>query len=226
MGIFSKKPDIQKMTRESDLNGLIKAMQHDDFSVRYEAIKSLGELFAGFIKFAPDFQPNTYESEKGGYRLALKAILNALNDEEEQIRSMACFHLVFTWGVYERANELASNDLNTQDRKKIADIYKENEEVYKRDMPMENLEALDRGFSRIQFARKGGEQEKGKFAIWLRDRSVAEDREVLSFLIARLGRENSWDEERTKVIIEMALSGLYDIVPDEQGEGCTAVFRP
>jgi len=150
MGVFFEKPDIDRMAKKLDLNGLIKASKHKDPRVRCASVGALGEWFARCILVATNFQLDTYESEKGGDRLALRAILNALDDEYEQTRRMACFNLVFTWGTYERANELASNDLNEQDRKKIAGLYKQYQEVYKRGMSTEDCEALDRGFSRIQ----------------------------------------------------------------------------
>ena len=150
MGIFSKKPNIKKMWNNLDLKGLIKASKHSDPKVRFSAIGALGEWFARSIKVATMFRLNTYESEKGGDRLALRAILDALKDEDEKVRRMACFNVVFTMGVYERADELASGDLNEEDRKSISKIFKEFKEEFKKGMAQEECEALDRGFSRIQ----------------------------------------------------------------------------
>lgn len=160
MGIFSRKPDIEKMREKFDLKGLIKASKHGDPKVRFSAIEALGEWF-GSIKVATMFRLNAYGSEKGGDRLALRAILDALKDEDEEVRKIACFNVVFTMGVYERADELASGDLNEEDRKSISKIFKEFKEEFKRGMAREDCEVLDRGFSRIRGADYSSKTDRG-----------------------------------------------------------------
>ena len=45
MGIFSRKPNIKKMKKNEDVDGLLKAPGHSDLIVRKEATGALEELF-------------------------------------------------------------------------------------------------------------------------------------------------------------------------------------
>lgn len=42
MGIFSRKPNIKRLKRKRDIEGLIEALEHRDYPVRQEAAKALG----------------------------------------------------------------------------------------------------------------------------------------------------------------------------------------
>jgi HEAT repeat protein len=44
MGIFSKKPNIKRLQKKCDIEGLIKALEHSDYSVRQKAAKALGRM--------------------------------------------------------------------------------------------------------------------------------------------------------------------------------------
>lgn len=44
MGIFDRKPNIEKMKAKKDVKGLLKALQYKEASVRAEAAKSLAEI--------------------------------------------------------------------------------------------------------------------------------------------------------------------------------------
>jgi HEAT repeat protein len=44
VGIFSRKPNIEKLKTEKNVEGLVKALEHKDPLVRSEAIYALGEL--------------------------------------------------------------------------------------------------------------------------------------------------------------------------------------
>ena len=65
MGIFDRKPNIEKMKAKKDVKGLLKALQYKEASVRAEAAKSLAEI---------------------GDERAVEPLVRALKDEDAYVR--------------------------------------------------------------------------------------------------------------------------------------------
>ncbi len=71
MSIFgSDKPNVDKMKKNRDLNGLIKALKHKNHNVRAEAVTALGEL---------------------KHPMAITEILRAMGDDKAKVRVAAAY---------------------------------------------------------------------------------------------------------------------------------------
>ena len=68
MGLFDRKPDVEKLKENKDVEGLIKALKNRDWGVRGEAVAALGKI---------------------GDSRAVEPLIRALKDEEWLVRDRA-----------------------------------------------------------------------------------------------------------------------------------------
>lgn len=83
MGILRKffKPDIEKMERKGDVEGLIKALKHEDSDVRREAEEALGRI-GGPIAVEPLFDMFKDKEETDGVRRGALRSLKKMGSSE------------------------------------------------------------------------------------------------------------------------------------------------
>ena len=98
MGIFSRKPDIEKLSKKADAEGLIKALSHNDGEVRNRAAIALGELkdekaVPSLIKTFLNIYTANESAAKALLQIknkeGIEAVIKALGSEEAFLREIA-----------------------------------------------------------------------------------------------------------------------------------------
>lgn len=99
MGLFSKKPDIELMKKESDINGLIKAAAKsrkdtETLTKAIDALLSLGEIDAVInLMVNKDFMPVLSSKLAQLGKPAVQPLINALSAEDKLIQGGAAITL-------------------------------------------------------------------------------------------------------------------------------------
>jgi len=128
MGLFSKKPNIESMIKDKDIEGLILALEHKNHNVRKSAVNGLGKLgdskaIDPLIKVL-NKEENKYVIQQVGYALeligdpkAVEGLILALDHKNGTVRFYAgqCLgHLGDSKAVEPLINALSDKDLGVR----------------------------------------------------------------------------------------------------------------